>query len=142
VALATAPPSLLIPIVTLAMGALGSVLALSIEVVEDRKPRGMIWYVFRPMLGMVTAFAVFIVIQAGALVVTTPTGSAADATQINAYFIAFVAILSGMLSEQAVGTLREAGTKLLGERRDEPAAQVPAAATETSAPGPEAPRPA
>ena len=142
VALATMPPSLLIPIVTLAMGALGSVLHLSIEVVEDRKPRGMIWYVFRPMLGMVTAFAVFIVIQAGALVVTTPTGSAADASQINAYFIAFVAILSGMLSEQAVGTLREAGTKLLGERREEPAVQEATAATETSAPGPGEPRPA
>ncbi len=135
-ALATMPPSLLIPIVTLAMGALGSVLHLSIEVVEARKPRGFLWYIFRPMLGMVTAFAVFIVIQAGALVVTTPTGSAADATQINAYFIAFVAVLSGMLSEQAVGTLREAGTKLLGDHQDA-AATESTGTTSAGAPAPE-----
>lgn len=133
--LATMPPSLLIPIVTLAMGALGSVIQLSDEVVEDRRSRGFVWYVFRPMLGMVTAFAVFIVIQAGALVVTTPTGSAADETQINAYFIAFVAILSGMLSEQAVGTLRDAGTKLLGERRDEAPADARTTPEVETAPG-------
>jgi hypothetical protein len=103
--LATMPPALLIPIVTLAMGALGSVIYLSAGVVAGEPARPMAWYVFRPMLGMVTAFAVFIFVQAGALVVNQP-GQNIDPGQLNPYFIAFVSVISGLLSEQAVQRIR------------------------------------
>ncbi len=111
---ATMPPALLIPIVTLAMGALGSVIYLSVSVVFGEPPRPLAWYLFRPMLGMVTAFAVFILVQAGALVVTQPPAGGGDPGQLNPYFIAFVAIISGLLSEQAVEKIRGVGGSFFG----------------------------
>jgi hypothetical protein len=134
---ATMPPALLIPIVTLAMGALGSVIYLSVSVVVGEPPRPFAWYLFRPMLGMVTAFAVFILVQAGALVITKPPAEGGDPGQLNPYFIAFVAIISGLLSEQAVERIRGVGGSFFStpdrespERREDRSTETQSAQTQ------------
>jgi hypothetical protein len=55
----------------------------------------------------------FIVAKAGVPVITDATRLGGDAP-INPYFVAFLAIVSGLLSENALANVQQQGEKLLG----------------------------
>ena len=91
--------SVLVLLLTLAMGTLGSTIFITMEYIAVQEiTRPVSWYVIRPLLGMVTAIAIFVLAKAGQLTISADSGSA----ELNPFVISFLAIISGMLTEQAI----------------------------------------
>lgn len=107
------PSHLLTLILTISMGALGSVIHLTWEFFDTSKRKKLTWYIFRPFLGGILAFAIFILIKSGQMFVTTAPPSGGTAEDLNPFFISFLAIISGMLSEQAYARISAAGSRVL-----------------------------
>jgi|JI10StandDraft_1071094.scaffolds.fasta_scaffold01628_28 hypothetical protein len=109
--LATMPAQLLTLILTLSMGSLGSVIFLTRELFRENEKHSINWYIFRPFLGMVTAIAIFVLAKSGQLVISD--GGSADSNKmsetLNPFFISFLAIISGVLSEQAYEKIHNTG---------------------------------
>jgi hypothetical protein len=101
------------------MGVLGSSLQLSYIYVNEFGNRNISFYVFRPFLGVLTALVVFIVTKAGVPLVTDTSKLGGNAP-INPYFISFIAIISGLLSERALAALREIGSGYFRGSEGEP----------------------
>ena len=109
--LATMPAQLLTLILTLSMGSLGSVIFLTRELFREGEKHSINWYIFRPFLGMVTAIAIFVLAKSGQLVISD--GGNADSSKmsetLNPFFVSFLAIISGVLSEQAYEKIHNTG---------------------------------
>lgn len=99
---------------TLIMGALGSLLYITRDYLVGKNKRNFSWYLFRPVLGMVTALAVYILAIAGQITISEGemTGGTGGG-QLNPYFICFLAIIAGLLSEQAIERIRLMGRTVL-----------------------------
>jgi hypothetical protein len=121
-AMALMPPWMLSLYVTLAMGAMGSLLYVMRSFLQDkldesagasRTYRPLSWFIMRPLMGVVTALAFFVVIQAGLLV----TDGAVDVGGggLNPYFGAAVALVCGLMSWQAVHRIELWGKRFFGE---------------------------
>jgi len=113
--LAVMPPWMLTLIVTLAMGALGSCLHIVQSCIQesgkarsDYQPNS--WFVLRPLLGVGTAFLIFVFFKAG---LTLTEGKFTDGT-LNPYFIAVVAALAGLMSWQALGSIQRWAERYFG----------------------------
>jgi hypothetical protein len=76
-------------------------------------------YVLRISVGAITALVIFIVSKAGVPVITDTTKLGGDAP-INPYFVSFLAIISGLLSEQAIVTVQNQGARLFASGAAEP----------------------
>jgi hypothetical protein len=120
--LAVMPRWMLTLIVTLAMGALGSLLHVTKSFLDCRTSEAgggkheylpLSWFVLRPLLGVVTAFAVFVFLQAGLALTDGTLTQGSDS--LNPFFIAFVATLSGLMSWQAIESMERWGARFLGE---------------------------
>lgn len=111
--LATMPNQLLTLILTLSMGALGSTIFLTKELFNPvAKNRSLNWYLFRPFLGMVTAIAIFVLVKSGQIVITYNTSVEQKMSEaLNPFFVSFLAIISGLLSEHAYEKIYRAGKK-------------------------------
>ena len=94
------PVEILILLLTLSMGILGSTIHINREFFKPTEYRPSWWFFFRPALGMATAFAVFILFRAGQLSITGPT-TATPSDSMNAFMVSFLAVISGLLSEDA-----------------------------------------
>ena len=108
-AIATMPTATLTLIVTLAMGALGSVLFLTTSFFRDRESMAFSWYIFRPFLGMITALAMFVFAKAGQITITEPSITTMQSHELNPFLVSFLAIISGLLSEQAIDRISRTG---------------------------------
>jgi hypothetical protein len=113
--LAVMPPWMLTLIVTLAMGALGSCLHIVQSCIQesgkarsDYQPNS--WFVLRPLLGVGTAFLVFVFFKAG---LTLTEGKITDGS-LNPYFIAVVAALAGLMSWQALASIQRWAERYFG----------------------------
>ena len=106
--LATMPTELLTLILTLSMGGLGSVIYLTRALFDPSQKRPFIWYFSRPFLGMVTALAIFVLVKSGQIVFSSTSGPGIF-NSLNPFFISFLAIISGLLSEQAYEKIEAAG---------------------------------
>lgn len=122
VSFALMPPWLLTLMVTVAMGALGSLLYVTKSFLTDRldESRGverdyqpLAWFMLRPLLGVITAFAVFVFLQAGLAVTDGALASPADV--VNPYLVGFLAIVSGPMSWQGIGRIERWGTRFFGD---------------------------
>jgi hypothetical protein len=108
----------------LLMGILGSSLQIlnsifsanQIEVVDSDTIGN---YVLRISVGAITALVIFIVSKAGIPVIADTTKLGGDAP-INPYFVSFLAIISGLLSEQAIVTVQNQGARLFASGAAEP----------------------
>jgi hypothetical protein len=111
------PMAMVTLIMSLWMGALGGAIHMTVEFLKKDEMKSGAWYFFRPFHGALLALAVFIIFQAGQIVLTNPEpgGNA----KLNPYVIAFVAIVSGMLTDQAYRRIGLAGSHLLGAKADE-----------------------
>ncbi len=108
--LATMPEQMLTLILTLSMGALGSVLYLTRTFFDPKRiDMPFSWYLFRPFLGMVTAIAVFILAKSGQIVISDGSFQEGLSANLNPFFISFLAIVSGILSEQAYQRIHRSG---------------------------------
>lgn len=119
--LAIMPAQLLTLILTLSMGALGSVIFITREFFGGTEKRRISWYLFRPFLGMVTAIAIFVLVKSGQLVISESKDGSAGAETLNPFFISFLAIISGVLSEQAYEKIHKTGESFLQTKDIEPA---------------------
>jgi hypothetical protein len=110
--LAIMPSQLLTLLLTLSMGALGSVIFLTREFFGGKTNYTISWYLFRPFLGMVTAISIFVLVKSGQLVLSDSKEGIGSET-LNPFFISFLAIISGLLSEQAYEKIHLAGESFL-----------------------------
>lgn len=128
--IATMPGDYLTLIVTLAMGALGSLLYITKHFVEqvlnrhqlnaDTRHEPISWFLFRPILGMITALVMFIFIKAGQLSFANPGASGSGQIELNPYVVSFIAITSGYLCWQAIESIQKAGERFFSGRIENP----------------------
>jgi lambda repressor-like predicted transcriptional regulator len=95
------------------MGVLGSSLQMTHAYCVRNQAITLSAYLLRISLGAITALVMFIVAKAGVPVLTDASRLGGDAP-INPYFVAFLAIVSGLLSESALANVQQQGERLLG----------------------------
>lgn len=112
------PLTLLTLLLCMAMGALGSAMHMTQEFFKGPNEKAFAWYIFRPFLGIMLAVATFILFKSGQVVLTVTPGAngAATDTALNPFVVSFVAIISGLLSEQAYRRICDAGSQLLAAK--------------------------
>jgi len=96
------------------MGLLGSSLQMTHAYCVRNQAITIQAYLLRLSLGAITALVMFIVAKAGVPVLTDASRLGGDAP-INPYFVAFLAIVSGLLSESALANVQAQGERLLGQ---------------------------
>jgi hypothetical protein len=108
------PHPILVMIVTLSMGALGSALfMLQLHLAGESGPgyrMSISWHLFRPLQGMAVALAILLLVRAGQISVSH-TPDVGD-TDLNAFVLGFLGVLSGLLSDRAMDRLTAAGVDL------------------------------
>jgi lambda repressor-like predicted transcriptional regulator len=117
--LVTISPDVLTLLLVVGMGILGSGLQLTHAIFKDGQIVGLGEYFVRLSVGAITALIIFIVAKSGVPVITDPSKLGGDAP-INPYFISFLAIISGMLSENAISNIQAYGAKFVGGQSAEP----------------------
>jgi hypothetical protein len=70
-------------------------------------------YVQRLLSGAMAALVIFIVAKAGVPIITDPSRLGGQAP-INPYFVSFLAIISGLLSENAMASVQTQGARFFG----------------------------
>lgn len=120
--LATMPRQMLVILLTLSMGALGSLLFITQDYFNSTDNKPFSWYLFRPFLGMVTAVAILVLAKAGQITISDAGASNGMKESLNPFFISFIAIISGLLSEHAIEKIRKSAIPFLSidERKNLP----------------------
>lgn len=126
--LVTWPEGHLTIMLTLLMGMLGSTLyttrfmldyAIKGYRLSEPAPYPTSWFVFRPLFGAATALAIYVLFRAGQLILTTESTSGGDSAGLNPFVIAFMAIIAGLMSWQALEFIETSGERWLrGQARD------------------------
>lgn len=111
---------MLVLTLVITMGALGSALFLVADFVKNENV-GMsftgyairfVMILVRLAFGAVTAMVVFVVAKSG-IPILADTAKVGGSAPINPYFISFLAIVSGLMSDRALETVRSAASNLL-----------------------------
>lgn len=119
--LALMPNWILSLIVVLCMGGLGSLLYVMKSFLQDkldesagiaRMYRPLSWFFMRPLMGVVTALAIFVFLQAG--LALTDGALAVGSSGVNPFFGAFIALVSGLMSWQALERIEHWGGRFFG----------------------------
>ncbi len=113
-------------LLTLLMGALGSLLYVTrsylawafkgLQVTEPA-PQPVSWFIFRPLFGAITALAILILVKAGQLTFSSGTTFSLEEGSVNPYIIAFVAIIAGLMSWQCLELIETVGQRWLQSAR-------------------------
>jgi hypothetical protein len=118
--LITTRPDLLALWLVILMGVLGSSLQMTNSYFKDPEREVTIGsYFLHLSVGAITALAIFIVAKAGVPVIADASRLGGDAA-INPYFVSFLAIVSGLLSENALASIEAQGKRVFGEGSPEP----------------------
>jgi predicted nucleic acid-binding Zn-ribbon protein len=115
----TAPTDLLILSLVILMGILGSALQMTYAYFVKNQTMSVGGYFLRLSVGAITALVIFIVAKAGVPVVADTSRLGGDAP-INPYLVSFLAIISGLLSENAIASVQAQGAKFFGAGTDGP----------------------
>lgn len=95
------PKDILIIMLIFSMGALGSLIFLTIEFLKNTKEEEKFSvYFFRPLLGSIMALAVFVMFKSGQYMLGVEPEE-----HVSPFFISFISIISGMMTEKAYGSL-------------------------------------
>ncbi|MBC7950303.1 MAG: hypothetical protein H7Z12_00595 [Rhodospirillaceae bacterium] len=108
------PSEVLTLILALVLGALGSALHMTKVVLEAKEKPSGAWYIIRPCQGVIMALVVFVLLKAGQL-----TMAAGDSDALNPFFVAFVGIVSGLLSPDAYQLIQRAGASIIPASTEE-----------------------
>lgn len=106
------PNELLVMVLVIAMGTLGATLQLTYDYYRLNAIPRPSHFLLRPMLGAITAIVLFIFLRAGVIVVTDST-KLNETPPLNPFFIAFVGIVAGFLSENAMQSVTTIGQSWL-----------------------------
>jgi hypothetical protein len=111
--LITAQPDVLTLFLVVLMGILGSALQITHAFFYEDRLENSGSYFLRVCVGAITALVIFIVAKAGVPVIADTSKLGGEAA-INPYFVSFLAILSGLLSENAIASIQAQGAKFFG----------------------------
>jgi len=106
-------PDVLTLALVIAMGVLGSALQMTHALFKYDELDRVGAYFLRLCVGAITALVIFIVSKAG-IPLVADTSRMAGETPINPYFVSFLAIISGLMSENAIISVQNQATKLFG----------------------------
>jgi hypothetical protein len=107
----TLPSDVLALTLVILMGILGSLLQIVYSFFrKDTPSEGLGIYFVRIAAGGITALVIFIVTKAGIPIIADASRLGGDAP-INPYLISFLAIISGLLSEQAIASVQARGAQ-------------------------------
>lgn len=127
--LAIWPEGHLTIMLTLLMGALGSLLFVTRSFlawqfkgysISQPSPKPLSWFVFRPLFGAITALTILILVKAGQMSFASGSSVSLKDGGVNPFIIAFAAIIAGLMSWQALERIESIGERWLctGRRRD------------------------
>lgn len=109
------PTQILTIMLIFSMGALGSLIFLTIEFLnQSHVDNRFSVYIFRPLLGMVIALAVFVMYKSGQAALGMD-----EQEHMSPFLISFISIMSGILAERAYGNLRLAGNNFFKQDKDQ-----------------------
>ena len=111
--LVTTQPDILTLTLVILMGVLGSSLQMTYAFFKQHRVEKVGAYLLRVCVGAITALVIFIVAKAGVPVIADATRLGGDAA-INPYFVSFLAIISGLMSENAILSVQNQGAKFFG----------------------------
>ena len=104
------PPDILTLALVISMGVLGSALQMTHALFRQNRIERPGAYFLRLGVGAITALVIFIVAKAGVPVIADASRLGGDAP-INPYFVSFLAIISGLMSENAIMMVQAQGAK-------------------------------
>ena len=104
------PPDILTLVLVISMGVLGSALQMTHALFRQNRIERPGAYFLRLGVGAITALVIFIVAKAGVPVIADAQRLGGDAP-INPYFVSFLAIISGLMSENAIMSVQAQGEK-------------------------------
>lgn len=100
------PRSVLVMVLTMSMGVLGSVITMTWALLgSDRL--GIKALMMLPLVGCMSAFVILVFAKAGQITLSTGT----DSGSLNPFFISFLGIISGLLSERAYNRMAQIGNR-------------------------------
>jgi len=117
--LITLQPDVLSLSLVILMGVLGSSLQILHSFFRAHRIEPIGGYFLRISVGAIIALVIFIVAKAGVPVIADASKLSGDAP-INPYFVSFLAIISGMLSERAIITVQNQGERFFSSGAGEP----------------------
>jgi hypothetical protein len=109
-ALILTPPDILTLGLVILMGVLGSALQMTHALFKRNQVERAGAYFLRLSVGAITALVIFIVAKAGVPVIADASRLGGDAP-INPYFVSFLAIISGLMSENAILSVQTQGAR-------------------------------
>lgn len=115
----TVQPDVLALSLVLLMGILGSCLQILHSFFRAHRIEAPGSYFLRISVGAITALVIFIVSKAGIPVIADTSKLGGDAP-INPYFVSFLAIISGLLSERAIVTVQNQGERFFASGTESP----------------------
>src|SRR5205085_10393071 len=95
------------------MGVLGSTLQITHAYFMKNQVQTIGGYFQRITVGAMTALVIFIVAKAGVPIIADASRLGGDAS-INPYFVSFLAIVSGLMSDNAVRSVQNQGARFFG----------------------------
>ncbi len=110
------PREILVIQLTMAMGLLGTVVTMTWSYVRRDSGFTLRRFMILPAVGAMSAFIVLILTKAGQITLTA--GTSVDA--LNPFFLSFLGIMSGLLSERAYGRMSEIGTSFFSVQEGTP----------------------
>jgi hypothetical protein len=111
--LVTTNPDTLTLILVIMMGILGSSLQMTYALLRQHRLETLGTYCLRLCVGAITALIIFIVAKAGVPIIADASRLGGDAA-INPYFVSFLAIISGLMSENAILSVQTQGARFFG----------------------------
>lgn len=108
------PPDILTLGLVVLMGILGSALQMTHSLFKEHRVEGPGAYFLRLSVGAITALVIFIVAKAGVPVIADASQLGGDAP-INPYFVSFLAIISGLTSENAIVSVERQGERFFAQ---------------------------
>jgi len=101
------PREILVLQLTMVMGTLGSLVTMTWLFMRRESELGIRRSLFLPLVGSVSAVIIFVFFKAGQLTIS----SGGAETSLSPFFLSFVGIISGLLSERAYGRMESIGTR-------------------------------
>lgn len=111
--LITLQPDVLTLTLVILMGVLGASLQITYTFFKREEPERLGVYFLRVCVGAITALVIFIVAKAGVPVIADASRLGGDAP-INPYFVSFLAIISGLMSERAIVSVQAQAGRFFG----------------------------
>jgi len=109
------PQEVLTIILVITMGALGATISITRNYLDLNSRLNYANYIFLPLLGAITGFSVLILAKAGVLLIAESGGNGEQGAFLSPYFIAFLGIVSGMLSQEALDSILNVGRRMFND---------------------------